>query len=233
MERLLRCMKDFGVKTLYFSDSIGSFGASSPRINCYTTWLSEFPDQDPGSDYGIQKRLCRNLLHEYATHHGFDTRFVIIPGVLHLEPTWAGGTTEYALDAIKAALENKPYESPVSFETKLPMIHVSDLVDGMVALMQAPPDLFANRPTCRGVCLAGFSFAPNELFRIIREYYPEFQASYNPDISPNVTKFSVTWPDSLDPTEAKDIIQFEPKRSFEDTIREIIEAHQSRVLNNH
>jgi threonine 3-dehydrogenase len=230
MKRLLACMKEYEVKSLFFSDSIGSFGITSPRENCSTLWLAENPNQDPGSDYGVQKRFCRDLLHEYSINHNFDTRFVIIPGVLHLEPTWAGGTTEYALDAIKAAIDGKPYVSPVSFDTKLPMIHVNDLVNGMVALMSAPVERFqGERALCRGVCLAGFSFTPQELFDVIRQEYPDFVASYCPEVSPHVTRFSVTWPDSLDPTEAKEIIDFESVKSFEETIREIIRAHRSRL----
>jgi threonine 3-dehydrogenase len=230
MKRLLNCMKDYEVKSLYFSDSIGSFGMTSPRENCSTIWLTENPNQDPGSDYGIQKRFCRDLLHEYSINHGFDNRFVIIPGVLHLEATWAGGTTEYALDAIRAAIDGKPYVSPVSLETKLPMIHVDDLVNGMVALMHAPVERFeGERARCRGVCLAGFSFTPQELFDVIRQEYPDFIASYCPEVSPNVTRFSVTWPDSLDSSEAKEIINFESQKSFEETIHEIIQAHQARL----
>jgi threonine 3-dehydrogenase len=228
MDKLLRCMKEFEIKTIYFSDSIGSFGASSPRENCSAGWLSENPSQDPGSDYGVQKRLCRDLLHDYSLRQGFDSRFVIIPGVLHLEPNWAGGTTEYALDAIQAAVEGRQYISPVDLDTSLPMIHVSDLVKGMVALMQTSPDRFADRPSCRGVCLSGFSFTPNQLFAVIREYYPDFSASHSPQISPNVTKFSLMWPDSLDPNEAKELLNFEPVISFEETIRQIIDAHRQR-----
>jgi threonine 3-dehydrogenase len=228
MDKLLKCMKEFEIKTIYFSDSIGSFGETSPRENCYANWLSENPNQDPGSDYGRQKRLCRDLLHFYSLNHGFDSRFVIIPGVLHLEPYWAGGTTEYALDAIQAALERKEYISPVDLNTSLPMIHVSDLVKGMIALMLAPADKFTDRASCRGVCLAGFSFTPNELFAVIRQYYPDFSASYSAEISPNVTKFSLMWPNSLDPNEAKEFLNFESVISFEETIRQIIQAHQQR-----
>lgn len=232
MERLLRCMKDYNIKTIYFSDSIGSFGITSPRENCPTNWLAENPEQDPGSDYGIQKRLCRNLLHEYASNYNFDTRFIIIPGVLHCESSWAGGTTEYALDAIQAAIDNKHYNCPVPLDTKLPMIHVDDLVCGMVALMQAPSEIFDSRVNCRGICLAGFSFTPNELFSLILNYYPNFTASYDPNISPNATKFALTWPDSLDAQEAFDLIHFRASKTFENTIHDIIQAHQKRLQSN-
>ena len=83
MERLLRCMKENGLRRLCFSDSIGSFGADAPRTDATAAWLTENPRQDPGSDYGLQKRACREMMAEYSASHGFDTRWAVIPGVLH------------------------------------------------------------------------------------------------------------------------------------------------------
>ena len=64
--------------------------------------IHENPTQDPGSDYGRQKRGCRELMAQYAEKHGFDTRFAVLPGVLHDNAVWGNGTTEYALDALAA-----------------------------------------------------------------------------------------------------------------------------------
>ena len=88
MKRVLECMKECDVKKIYFSDSIGSFGTQAPRYGATAGWLADHPTQDPGSDYGVQKRMCRDLLHEYADKYNFDTRFLIIPGVLHTQATW-------------------------------------------------------------------------------------------------------------------------------------------------
>ena len=60
----------------------------------------------PGSDYGRQKRKCRDLLRAY-TAEGGDTRWAVIPGVLHADATWGAGTTEYALDLILCAVEGR------------------------------------------------------------------------------------------------------------------------------
>jgi nucleoside-diphosphate-sugar epimerase len=97
MSRLLSAMKDIlNVEQcrVFFSDSIGSFGSSSPRLGSSAKWLIENPNQDPGSDYGKQKRECRDLLSLYRNENNFDCRFAIIPGVLHNQSSWGGGTTE-------------------------------------------------------------------------------------------------------------------------------------------
>mgnify|MGYP001219280070 CR=1 FL=1 len=44
---------------------------------------------------------------------------------------WGGGTTEYALEAIKCAAARGAYECPVALHTTLPMILADDLIAGM------------------------------------------------------------------------------------------------------
>jgi hypothetical protein len=124
----------------------------------------------------------------------FDTRFVVIPGVLHADPQWGGGTTgthlvyvikillqswvvdvfvvaEYALDALKQyhqSLSSGPisWHCPVRLHSSLPMIFIDDLIDAMVAITDAPrADL--NEPQA-GYALAGFSFSAAQLFAYLQ-----------------------------------------------------------------
>jgi len=226
MERVLECMKEFNVKKLYFSDSIGSYGLQSPRYGATAAWLGENPTQDPGSDYGVQKRQCRDLLHDYADKHSFDTRFLIIPRVLHTQATWGGGTTEYALDAMQAASSGVHYVCPVPGETLLPMIHADDLIRGMIALMDTDPEKMPAE--CRGMAMAGFSFTPIMLFKEIRKYYPKFTFSFDSESNPNVAKFAHTWPDTLSPHEAADINGFAAQKTLAETVRDVIFAMRER-----
>ena len=94
-------MAAVGARRICFTDSIGSFGAEAPRRGATARWLHDNPTQDPGSDYGRQKRGCRELMAQFAEEHGGDPRFAVLPGVLHSEPVWGNGTTEYALDVRK------------------------------------------------------------------------------------------------------------------------------------
>ena len=130
MKRLLEACNEYGVKNVYFSDSIGSLGKASPRALGSAKWLAANPNQDPGSDYGLQKRECRDLLAEYTQKHGFNTRWAIIPGVLHTQASWGGGTTEYALDALFAAAKGETFVCAVPENEQLPMIHSDDLIEG-------------------------------------------------------------------------------------------------------
>ena len=59
-------MSEVGARRICFTDSIGSFGAEAPREGTTARWLTENPEQDPGSDYGLQKRGCRELMKQFA-----------------------------------------------------------------------------------------------------------------------------------------------------------------------
>merc|ERR1719440_1106276 len=88
MRNVLEAMREVGARRICFTDSIGSFGMMSPRRGATARWLTENPHQDPGSDYGRQKRGCRELMARFAKEHGGDPRFAVLPGVLHCEPIW-------------------------------------------------------------------------------------------------------------------------------------------------
>merc|ERR1712232_290634 len=181
MKNVINGMQEAGIRRLCFTDSIGSFGAAAPRKNCTARWLTENPDQDPGSDYGRQKRGCRELMLKFAKEHGGDPRFAVLPGVMHSEPVWGNGTTEYALDALLAAPHQQTrhglptgdaFVCPVDPDVRLPMVFVSDLMRGLVALQEADEELLTEPQ--RGYCIPGLSFSPNELFAEIRKHHPGF-----------------------------------------------------------
>lgn len=224
MERILACMTKYGVKKICFSDSIGSFGESSPRENCPGKWLVENPKQDPGSTYGRQKRSCRELLNSFSRRvDGGDTRWAIIPGVLHDNKEWGAGTTEYALAAIKSAVQGIPFKCPVPVEKDLPMIYSDDLVKGLMALMEAPRgDL---KEPENGYSICGFSFSAKRLFQELKnKYYPNFRWTLQLD-EQGAALFADAWPCSLSKIEAQRDLLFESRIHFAETIKRIVDAH--------
>lgn len=185
MKNTIEAMKEVGCRRICFTDSIGSFGGTSPRTNVAGSWLVDNPTQDPGSDYGRQKRACRELLNDFRVKDGGDPRVAILPGVLHSEPVWGNGTTEYALDALLAASRGQPYVCPIGPDVTLPMVYVDDLMRGLLALQFADEEEL-HEPE-RIYCMPGLSFSAAELFEEIKHFKPTFEVTYgppDPDVRP-------------------------------------------------
>lgn len=226
MKNILEVMKGTDARKLIFTDSIGSYGASAPRSGCTARWLTENPEQDPGSDYGLQKRGCRDLMAKFAKEHGGDTRWAVLPGVLHMEASWGQGTTEYALDALQAAAEGQPFECPVDPDVQMPMVWADDLIRGLLALDGAPAA--ALKEPERGYCLPGFSFSANELFREIRRINECRDFTTSVALDANMNKFANLWPDDLSGAEAKRDFGYSPAVGLEEVVKKILHAHHAR-----
>jgi threonine 3-dehydrogenase len=226
-------MAEVGARRICFTDSIGSFGATAPRRGATAHWLVENPDQDPGSDYGRQKRACRELMSAFKRDHEGDTRFAVLPGVLHTNAVWGNGTTEYALDALLAAPHQATrlglptgdaFICPIDPDIRLPMIFVSDLMRGLIALQEADARTLAE-PQC-GYCIPGLSFTPNELFAEIRKHHPGF--GFRVQLNKNMNKFAQLWPDELGTSEALRDLRYAPEVKLADMVAAVLAEHEGR-----
>lgn len=234
MKNILTVMREFqassGVKmVLMFTDSIGSYGGEAPRKEVPANWLLSNPKQDPGSDYGRQKRMCREVMKSFTE---IDTRFAVVPGVLHAEADWGNGTTEYALDALMAASKNEQFPCPIEQGICLPMIYAEDLVRFLLLLARAPSSSLTEPEA--GYAAAGFSFTPRELVEQVRKSrngkYKEFSMQIaESNINPIVNKFATLWPDSLSPLEAHRDFGFHSKYGIVETVDAILLAHEQRT----
>ena len=206
MKNVLEAMQEVGCRRICFTDSIGSFGSSSPRRDVMPSWLVDNPAQDPGSDYGKQKRACRELLDRFAQDGG-DPRIAILPGVLHAEPVWGNGTTEYALDALLAASRNETFHCPIDKDVMLPMVFADDLMRGLLALQTA--DEHELHEPQRMYNMTGLSFTAEELFEEILHFKENFSWTSGP-LDPNMNKFARLWPDTLSNNASERDLDYEP-----------------------
>ena len=233
MGKVLDAMAEAGARRICFTDSIGSFGADAPRRGATARWLTEHPDQDPGSDYGRQKRGCRELMARFARDHNGDPRFAVLPGVLHSNPVWGNGTTEYALDALLAAPHQATrlglptgdaYVCPVDLDVRMPMVFVDDLMRGLVALQEADEGQLAEPE--HGYCVPGLSFTPNELFAEIRKHHPGF--GFRVELDENMNKFAHLWPDELATEEPLRDLGYAPEVGLADMVANVLAAHDDQ-----
>jgi len=235
MRNVLDAMAEVGARRICFTDSIGSFGSTAPRKGATARWLHENPKQDPGSEYGRQKRACRELMAQFVRDHGGDSRFAVLPGVLHSNPVWGNGTTEYALDALLAAPHQETkhglpaggaYVCPIDPDVRVPMVFVDDLMRGLVALQEADESDLCEPD--HGYCLPGLSFTPNELFAEIRKHHPGF--GYRVELDENMNKFANLWPDEVSVTEPKRDLGYAPKVDLPGMVARVLAAHEQRNM---
>jgi threonine 3-dehydrogenase len=233
MKNVLRAMSQVGARKICFTDSIGSFGETAPRRGATAKWLTENPTQDPGSDYGRQKRACRDLMADFRRDHDGDTRFAVLPGVLHTNPVWGNGTTEYALDALLAAPHqatrlglptSDAYVCPIDPDVRLPMIFVSDLMKGLISLQEANATSLMEPQ--RGYAIPGLSFTPNELFAEIRKHHPGF--GFRVQLNKNMNKFAHLWPDELATEEPMRDLGYSPEVNLSDMVARVLASHEER-----
>eukprot|EP01043_Picozoa_sp_COSAG02_P006095 COSAG02_NODE_170_length_31534_cov_33.568498_14_plen_540_part_00 len=233
MANVLHAMAEVGARRICFTDSIGSFGADAPRRGATARWLTENPEQDPGSAYGRQKRGCRDLMKTFARDHGGDTRFAVLPGVLHTEAVWGNGTTEYALDALLAAPHQETrlglptgdaYVCPVDPDMAMPMVYVDDLMRGLIALQEADASQLLEPE--QGYCIPGLSFTPNELFAEIRKHFPGF--GFRVELNENMNKFASLWPDQLAKKEPLRDLGYTPEVQLAEMVKNILQEHNAR-----
>ena len=216
MKNVLSAMSEVGARASASPTRSALRAPTAPRVGATARWLHENPTQDPGSDYGRQKRACRELMAEFTAKHNGDSRFAVLPGVLHANPVWGNGTTEYALDALLAAPHQVTklglpvggaYVCPIDPNTRIPMVFVDDLMRGLVALQEADEAMLTEPE--KGYCVPGLSFTPQELFEEIRKHHPGF--GYRVELDANMNKFANLWPDELSGAELLRDLGYRPQ----------------------
>ena len=146
--------------------------------------------------------------------------------MLHAEPVWGNGTTEYALDAMLAASRGQEFECPIDLDVKLPMVFVDDLMCGLTALQMAPESEL--REPQRLYNMPGLTFTAAELFREISAHVPGFM--HHQKINANMDKFAKLWPDTLSPDETLRDLDYEPEVTLPRMVAAVLNAHSGRRM---
>lgn len=174
--------------------SIGAFGPDTPKNNTPQDTI-----QRPKTMYGVTKVSGELLCDYYYTKFGVDTRGVRFPGLISYVAPPGGGTTDYAVDIYYEALKSRKYTSYIDKGTYMDMMYMPDAIQAIIDLMEADPSKLKHRNAFN---ITAMSFEPEQIAAEIKKHIPEFEISYNPD--PVRQGIANTWPDSIDPTAAKE-----------------------------
>ncbi len=207
------------VKQVFYPSSIAVFGNNIERES-----TSQSSILIPSTVYGISKSSGENWANYYFEKYGLDIRSIRYPGIIGYQSLPGGGTTDYAVDIFHKAINNESFECFLNESTKLPMIYMDDAIRATIELMEAPAKNITVRTSYN---LAGMSLSPKELHRSIKEIYPEFKITYNPDFR---QKIADSWPMSIDDTEAQNDFNWKPTYNLKNMTADMIKNLKSKKL---
>jgi len=213
------------VSKIFFPSSIAVFGSDAPKQNCPQNTLL-----NPETVYGIGKCAGEQWSQYYFRKHGLDIRSIRYPGVIGYESLPGGGTTDYAVEIFHEALEKNAYTCFLKKDAYLPMIYMSDVINGTLKLMDTPKVDIKTRTSYN---LSGMSFSPEEIAAEIKNHLPDFTINYEPDFR---QKIADSWVYSIDDKEAKAEWNWQPKYNLkemvEDMLKNLSEINLSNVKKN-
>ncbi len=201
-----------GVRKVMIPSTIGVFGAETPRTN-----TPDITVLRPTTMYGVTKVNAELLALYYRDKYGLDVRGLRFPGIISYLTPPSAGTTDYAVDIFYHAVQGKDYRCYLKKDTALPMMYMPDALHSLIQLFEAKGDKLRH---CLEYNVSAYSFTPEEIYREIREVYPDFRITYEPDFR---QKIADTWPASLDSQYAREDWGFSPKYDLKHTVQDMIQ----------
>lgn len=189
---VLDLAKEKHIQKIYWPSSIAVFGPTTPRQN-----TPQYTVMEPSTIYGISKQAGERWCEWYFKKYQVDVRSLRYPGLIGWKSAPGGGTTDYAVHIFHEAIKNKTYQSFLSEETALPMMHMEDAIRATIEIMHAPAEKIKIRGSYN---LAGISFNPKQIADEIKKHIPDFTISYQPDFRQAIAD---SWPQSIDDSRAK------------------------------
>ncbi len=200
--------------------SIGAFGPSTPKVNTPQDTI-----QRPNTMYGVTKVSGELLCDYYHSKYGVDTRGVRFPGLISYVALPGGGTTDYAVDIYYEALKTGKYTSFIGKGTYMDMMYMPDAINAIITLMEADPSKLKHRNAFN---ITAMSFEPEQIAAEIRKHIPEFEMSY--DVDPVRQGIANTWPDSIDPSAAKEEWGFKAEYDLSKMTADMLEKLKAKGI---
>ena len=179
---------------VFTPSSIAAFGPGTPRDPAPQSTL-----QRPTTMYGVTKVAGELLCDYYHARFGVDARGLRFPGLVSHTAPPGGGTTDYAVDIFRAALERGRYTCFLKPDTRMDMMYMPDAIRAIIELMEAPAGALVHRNAFN---VTAMHFTPAELADAIRVHVADFEIEYDPD--PVRQAIADSWPERIDDSEARE-----------------------------
>ncbi len=175
---ILEACRIAGIGKVVFLSSLAAFGPNSPFPFHETTY------REPASFYGVSK-ACGEVLGTFYHHtHGMDFRCVRLAVVIGPGRRGEGATVSFSKFVEDVVLE-KPGVILVPDYTVLPIIHVDDATDLLVALWKA------ESVDKRILMSGGVPIAIEDFVSEVKKHVPAAEVQFEAD--PTVEEVAGTW----------------------------------------
>lgn len=178
---------------VFVPSSIAAFGITTPPDK-----TPQLTIQRPNTIYGISKVTAELLCDYYVQRYNLDIRGLRYPGLISTDAPPGGGTTDYAIDLLRAAATGATYTSPLKANTFLDMMYMPDAIQATLKLMHTDP---AKLKHSNAYNITAFSLSPAKLAETVRQYKPKFKLRTL--VNPQLQAIADSWPNSLDDSAAQ------------------------------
>ncbi|MEJ1961277.1 MAG: NAD-dependent epimerase/dehydratase family protein [Gammaproteobacteria bacterium] len=189
---VLELARERKLERVFWPSSIAAFGPTTPQDHTPQQTVME-----PSTVYGISKLAGEGWCRWYHAQHGVDVRSVRYPGLISWKTPPGGGTTDYAIEIFRAALDEGRYTCYLQPDQALPMMYMPDALRATIDLMEAPAERIRERGSYN---LTAMSFTPAQLGAEIARHIPGFTLDYAPDYRQEIAR---TWPRSVNDESAR------------------------------
>ena len=198
---------------LFFPSSIGAFGPDTPRKRTPQVTI-----QRPTTMYGVTKVVGEMLCEDYHRRFATDTRGLRFPGLISYQTEPGGGTTDYAVEIFRQALQHGVYTCYLRADTRLPMMYMPDAIRAMIELMEVEPARLIHRNAYN---LGAVDFTPAEIAEAIKKRIPAFHIEYAVD--PRRQAIADSWPESVDDSAAREEWKWAPRYGLDAMVDDMLQ----------
>jgi len=198
---------------LFFPSSIGAFGPDTPRKRTPQVTI-----QRPTTMYGVTKVVGEMLCEDYHRRFAMDTRGLRFPGLISYQTEPGGGTTDYAVEIFRQALQHGVYTCYLRADARLPMMYMPDAIRAMIELMEVEPARLIHRNAYN---LGAVDFTPAEIAEAIKKRIPAFHIEYAVD--PRRQAIADSWPETIDDSAAREEWKWAPRYGLDAMVDDMLQ----------
>ncbi|MEN8375983.1 MAG: NAD-dependent epimerase/dehydratase family protein [Gemmatimonadota bacterium] len=204
--------------SVFAPSSIGAFGPGTPRDETPQDSL-----QRPITMYGVTKVAGELLCDYYHLKFGVDSRGVRFPGLISHVAEPGGGTTDYAVDMLRAAAAGRGYTCYLEPDTQIDMMYMPDAVRAALELMAADATRLIHRNAFN---VAAVRLTPARLAEEIALHVPGFIVDYEVDADRQAIADS--WPRGVDDSAAREEWGWKPSFGLAAIVEDMLEQLPAR-----